>query len=233
MKRICVWICVSQFFVSCNNTAVDTNMNEESLRKSGDYPENNANEYDVAGKIYNQLLESYKTAHPDGGDKSKVLLEIESLAYANDDFKALGNNDYIPVNMERIEAILNGRENALQEVILKSKLSVEGKVSIYRFAAAAMIQQTLGPDYDAMHNYILDYEDEVITSNVFTAEDKRIMLTTSSIVRYMTARKRPKKNKDRDWELLVGTFATGIEGGSVNIQNAIIMSATLAVYGEE
>ena len=56
--------------------------------------------------------------------------------------------------------------------------------------------------------------------------DLKILLTTTSIVRYAThhRKKRPKKNTDPEWDLLIFDMAGACSGARTSTQEAVALS---------
>ena len=75
-----------------------------------------------------------------------------------------------------------------------------------------------------MYNAVIKYEYTVINNGLITGNDKRIILTTTSILRYSSyrAKKKPKKSTDPDWLISVGHAFGTEEGAEENTAKAIV-----------
>ncbi|MNR45584.1 hypothetical protein D3C85_1644470 [compost metagenome] len=81
--------------------------------------------------------------------------------------------------------------------------------------------------YEDIHQLILLYELSVMNNDLFNTEDKRIILTTSSITRY--ALYYDEERKDKDWGASVGNRVGGVSGAINNSSTALSRSLVTGI----
>ena len=240
MKNLTLWTIILILFTSCSidndsaelneNQSIPTASNETS--KTGMYPENSANAYDIAGQLYYDISESFLALGVGSGTTATTISHVESVANANDDFLTILPTTYVSPTSTRIDYILNNQQVTALDIILNSNLTTEGKASMTGFMNSLMVFKDQAVEYDDVYKYIIIYETAVIVDKNLTANDKKILLTTSSISRYgfFFAKKRKKKKpRDRDWDISWGHIVSAMDGSEANIAKAIVMSVAVGV----
>jgi len=86
-------------------------------------------------------------------------------------------------------------------------------------------------DYEVIYNYIVAYETIVLKSTSFTESDKRVALITTSVARHSAyyRKKRPKKNKDPEWDLMVGNIIAATDGAATGIQESVMRALIVGI----
>ena len=94
--------------------------------------------------------------------------------------------------------------DSLSEIIANWDVSVEAKLSFSRFINSLLFLSKTEERYEVLYNFIIHYEASILTSETFSENDKEVILTNSSVVRYETYEESitPPKNKDPDWTIL-------------------------------
>lgn len=217
-------------FASCSqddNNLPDSPLTSAVQRKTGLYPENEANPYENAGILLNEITDLYLADTINATTTSGKISQIEGIAFANADFMALNTRYYTSPDSTRVDGIATGGAGAAQQIISNAPLSVKGALSLAGFVDTLFDMKANNKSYDDMYPYIVDYEADVISDIGYTAMDKQIILTTSSIARHAlyyssTKKKRPR---DRDWDISWGSIVAGTEGSEESTAKAIVMSA--------
>lgn len=227
MKNIYSCLIILTFFASCadnENTAqeITTTLNN----KVGDdiLPMYNANQYDNAGRIYDEIFDAYYDGTSRSTDVQSVIAEVESIANANISFENINDLGYEPLNAERVQYLSDRNISDIAGIIGASDLSATAKTSFSNFLLSFVVLYASDIDAVKMYEAVVKYENTVIASNLFTENDKRVILTTTSIVRYTSyrAKKKPKKNTDPDWLISVGHAFGSEEGAEENSAKAIV-----------
>jgi hypothetical protein len=88
-----------------------------------------------------------------------------------------------------------------------------------------------GYESDDLYEKVIDYETTVLQNSGFTANDKRVILTTTSITRHSSylARKKPKKNTDPDWTILIGNIVAAVDGAEDGAANAVVAALVAGI----
>lgn len=227
MKNIYSCLIILTFFASCTQ---DEKGGQEittavSNKESGDIlPMYNANPYDNAGRIYDAIFDTYYDGTSRSSNVQSVISEVALIANANSSFVSINSFGYVPLTAERITYLSGRNTSDVAGIIGTSNLSLTAKTSFINFLLSYTALYASDIDAIKMYDAIVKYENSVIDSDLFTHNDKRVILTTTSILRYTAyrAKKKPKKNTDPDWIISVGHAIGTDEGAEENIAKAIV-----------
>lgn len=186
-------------------------------------PANPANSYDIAGKIHNDLLDAYPADSFGSGTISQVSHKIDSISALNNDLLGMATN--LPVSFSEIQQIVDDPQLKLEQAIADSGMTSAAKTSLSGFMASLLLWEA--GEYGEIHQSIVSFEALVISETQFTAEDKRIILTTSSIARYSIYY--AKERKDKDWETSVGNRVGALQGAVNNSCTAVKKSVLAGI----
>lgn len=194
-------------------------------------PANPANPYDLAGVLHLSLLSDYAATLQKPSDLAALQSLIATIANNNPDYQSIAPVVPVPISSLRLSELASGEYLFLSEILMTPTMSALGKTRLDSFAHALLEQYEDEAAYSVLHNLIVLYESEVLRDSTLTAADKRILLTTSSIARFSAyaARKRPKKNTDPDWDLLIANLAGAGEGASHDTGTAVLMALTAGI----
>ncbi len=220
-------------FISCSPDGPE-NDNVQNISSSnkltGEYPENPANEYDIAGDLNNTLTEAWLAKDVPVGDVVTVLSEVEALANLNSDFLDLKPTGYVSPTVKQIEYILADEEQSALDIISNSSLSPKARFGLATFIDSLMAFRASLAEYEVIHKYIVGYEDSIINDATLLPNDKRIILTTTSVSRHaIYFAKKKKRPRDRDWEISWGNIVAPTEGSEDSMANAVIMSVVTGI----
>ncbi|MCF6132752.1 hypothetical protein [Flavobacterium wongokense] len=187
-------------------------------------PAYNANPYDNAGQVYDELFSTYYDGTVRLNNAQSVINQVETIAQGSSSFLSIATGGYAPLSVERINYLAEKRNSDIGAIIGASSLSPHGKTSFANFLISFVALYESDADAISMFNAVIKYEDSIIGSTLLPENDKRILLTTTSIVRYSSyrAKKRPKKNTDPDWIISVGHAFGTEEGAEENMAKAIV-----------
>lgn len=183
-------------------------------------PENPANVYDYAGKLHNELLDVYLAGNYQYSTILQISEQVQAIAAENEDVVLLNSATSILANLEEIQEIIDNPEGKLDNLLANSSMTDAAKISLYSFMNATLLWEN--EDYEIIYQSIISYESAVMDSTEFNDEDKRVILTTSSIARYSIYYE--KKRKDEDWDSNVGNRVGAVSGALDNSFIAIIRS---------
>ena len=226
MKKIYSCLLILTFFASCaedENTAPEINP-ALSNKDGGDVlPAYSANPYDHAGQIFDEIFDAYYDGTIRQTDVLSVIAAVDTIANANTSFTNLGNS-YTALTVERVQYLATRSSSDIGGIIGASTLSSSGKTSFSNFLISFVAMYDIESDALKMYNAVAEYEETVITNDLLTANDKRVILTTTSILRYSSyrAKKKPKKNTDPDWLISVGHAFGAAEGAEEIMPKAIV-----------
>lgn len=226
MKKIYSCLLILTFFASCDddNQTVSKITTALSHKDGGDVlPAYSANPYDNAGQIYDALFDAYYDGTIRPADVLSVIEDVETIANTNASFISLGSS-YTSLSAERVLYLATRSNSDIGGIIGASSLSSAGKTSFSNFLISFTALYDFESDALKMYNAVVEYEETVIINELLTANDKRVILTTTSILRYSSyrAKKKPKKNTDPDWLISVGHAFGTSEGAEENMSKAIV-----------
>ena len=230
--KIFVFLLLSSFFVylSCSKESTLAEEKTADLTK-GTFARNNhllpshaANIYDHVGVMHNDLLYSYYSSSRLPQNLGGILNRLDSIAQQHVDFGTLTAHGYEAPDLERVNYILTHKINCATDVLLQLDVSVDAKTSLSNFMSAVLSFSTTNDDYGVIYAFIVDYEIEVMHSVQFDTADKEVLLTFSSIARHSlyAKKKRPKKNMDPDWDVLISNIIASSEGLDSGAASAVM-----------
>ncbi|PZR16207.1 MAG: hypothetical protein DI539_17910 [Flavobacterium psychrophilum] len=188
-----------------------------SLKSSQVIIENKSNPYDAIGQDYRNFLSSYKTGTYSPSNYAAVVNSVNALT----GFTALSSGNV------QLRLLLNGCMNTpeitLSTLLQNSNLSPAAKDLLTDFINS--YQKLANEPFSSAYDDIVLTETEVSNSNLLIADERRILLTVTSVVRYSLYH---SCCEDTDWEKSVGNivaFAAGaLENNELALQYALITS---------
>ncbi|MFH7017379.1 hypothetical protein [Flavobacterium sp. FlaQc-47] len=224
MKNLLLLLVIlTSLLFSCTSENIESssiNLVEEKSKNTAKLlqnlsPENPANAYDIAGKIHNDLLDVYLSCNYTFSTIPEISQKVDSISALNNDLLILGTN--LPVNFQEIQEIVDDPQTKLEQAITNSSMTNAAKICLSNYMASLLLWDT--NEYPIIHQSIISFEASILANTQFTSEDKRIILTTSSIVRYSTYY--AKERKDKDWETSVGNRVGAVQGAVANSSTAV------------
>jgi len=242
MKTMYLFLFFISFFYSCNNdsdlklTTKSTSLLAKDSGNEGvpDVRANANNPYDYAGRLHNELADSYFASGNLPVTLAGIITRVETLANSNAAFFAIEGNLYQPLSAVRLQYILDNPYVSRTDVIANSALSVKAKSSISTFIDQVLPLCSSNAGYNVIYDFVVAYESTLLSDPMLTSYDKKVLLTTTSIVRYSAhKRKRPKKNTDLDWELNVTHLVGSLDGSATGTSEAIVEALSLGIVNHQ
>jgi hypothetical protein len=212
--------------VESTDSNVSINKTKRTARlESNLTPENPANVYDSAGKLHNDILDIYLAGNYQYTTIAEINQQIEAITAANSNLILLNSQTNQPANLVEMQEIIDSPQAKLDEVISNSTMTNAAKISLSNFMNDVLLWKN--NPYEDTYQLIVSYESSVIANTQFTCEDKRIILTTSSITRYSIYYE--EERKDKDWGASVGNRVGGISGAIDNSSTAVNSSLVIGI----
>lgn len=235
MKKKSSWIItltlICSLNFSCNTDEEviinpDTTVLDSYKKQCQKIAQNNTNPYDTIGKIQNYILDIYLSANHSHSTIEEINEEIQTIVntYGNS-FIGSSVQQSLTVGNQIINPF-NTTESSLSTIIANSQLTNQAKVSLSGFITSLFL--LVEEEYKDIHDFVVSYELSVINNSEFNDEDKRIILTTSSLSRYSFYYE--KKRKDKDWETSVGNIMAGLSGALENSLTAVNSALVTGIY---
>jgi len=201
------------------------------FKKLDAYPDNKDNAYDASGKLHNEICEAYLMADYTTDSLAEIIAKVELVSARNSNFISMKPIAYQPPTANQISLILNSADPKATAIIANSEMSTKAKLRLETFMNSPSILAGQYADYEVLYQFIIDYEDTIITDSLLTVTDKRLILTTTSIARhaYYFASKKKKRPRDRDWDINWTGIIAGTEGAGESMAKAITMSVVTAI----
>ncbi|MDI1256959.1 MAG: hypothetical protein PSV16_12755 [Flavobacterium sp.] len=239
MKKIYLCLMASAMLLSCSNDSEKTNapqtyekINNSMLeRKTGNFPENQANDYDLAGQLYYDISEAYLPYENPAFSTAAIIGKVKTLANANPEFLAIKTAAYKSPSATQIDDFRNNPVAAMATVIATSSLGTQAKASVADFIITLMWFKDQQKDYNTVYNYTIAYEAAVIGNSGLNTRESEILLTTASVARYAfyfadTHRRKPR---DRDWDISIGHIVAALDGAGTGMATAVTESVAFGI----
>jgi len=220
-------------FLSCTTEAIQSGATEHTVNANqafasrqgqGDAtPANTQNPYDFAGAAQNELLDLYL----DGNNSYSSIEEVsDQVALLAAQHYALGGQDIPPtISQEQIAFIVTNPSGALDTIGTSPALSASAAADFSEFMVTLDAAQDA--TFEEQYSLIITYEATLINNPAYSAADKEVILTSTSIARYTIYYR--KKRKDRDWDTSVGNIVAGASGAEENTISAVAMAVVTGI----
>lgn len=213
------------FIDSQTNTTIKTT-NNDLERTVAFVAENKNNPFDYAGKTYNAILQEYDNHNFPSSNLQDVVERVESIANNLTDFIALKNsNAYVHVKHETLANIIGGNY-LITYAFADSGLSPNGQDVLSNFIVN-LKTQVEGQSKATVHTFIMDFEDTLWQQTNLSTNDKKIILSTTSILRYANAES--KNGNIDDWirikTRITATLSSIAQNTAEGVLNAAVIGA--------
>jgi len=229
MKNLKVWLVFLPLLtIACTDDS-STEITETAQefkgvkKKVGISPRNTANPYDLAGSAHNDILDIIDDTSINSYSIEDIAAVIDSISALNPDLALFPNDTTVSSKLSEITWIVNDND-AITEVLTTSTLGNSAKSSLTSFVNSLLL--ATDDPYEDIYAMIVGYETNVINSTGFTSEEKQILLTTTSVVRYSVYR---KKREDKDWDTSVGNIAATVSGAEEGLVLGLKMAVTVGL----
>lgn len=227
MKNLKVWLVILPLFtIACSDEytgeIAKTARMTASAKTSGIGPDNPANPFDIAGSIHNEILGTLNETNFSSQSIEDIIILIDSVSTVYPELVPLSSNSTLSTRISEITWIVNNYD-AIDDVLAASTLGVRAKTSFLTFVNSLAL--TANDPYGDIHSMIVSYEESILANTGFTTDDKRILLTTTSVVRYSAYRER----KDKDWETSVTKIAATVSGAEQSLVSRLKMALIVGI----
>lgn len=233
MKSYYLCLFLLPLFISCSNSSdsVSLDSTNDVVHRYDQLidtiPINNANPYDLAGQIHNELLFSYYYENTLPLTLTGIINTSTSIANTTPSFiQLIQARPYLFNASGRVAYIISHLDSCQSEIINASLETESGKTSLRNFIRSLLSLCETEDDFAVIYKYVIAYEDGVLNDKMLTDKDKKVILTTTSIARHSAyaRKKKPKKNNDPEWLLMVGNIMAATEGATESTEEAVMRS---------
>lgn len=228
MKNLKAWLLILPLFtMACSDEyaqeTIETSYENKSMKKAGISPANTANPFDSAGATHNEILEILAGTDQNASSIEEITALIDSVSTAHPELMLLTTDSTVSTRVTEISGIVNS-SNPVSNILGVSSLGTLAKTSFTTFLNSLVL--AADRPYSDIHPIIVAYEASVLTNLVFSADEKRIILTSTSVARYSIAE---KKRKDKDWETSVTNIVAAVSGAQSNTALSLKMAAVVGI----
>ncbi|WP_284653518.1 hypothetical protein [Flavobacterium terrisoli] len=224
---LCILFC--SLFISCSDSS-DTNHQNTTAHRFAvvnidTIPINKDNPYDAAGQIHHELLTAYYNGESLPLTLTGIISSTQTIANETTSFMNLTKGVPYMFNYSDRVAYIVSQPDGFQDEIINGTLETnEAKNSLKSFVTSLLSLCELEEDYSILHNYIINYEESILKKESLTLKDKQVILTTTSIARHSVyaRKKKPKKDKDPEWQYMVGNIFAAIDGADDSMADAVM-----------
>lgn len=238
MKFPYAYLSIAALLISCSDDpgAIQDAPGSRHQRAGSSAPLNGDNPYETAGVLHGEI---YDACQPETGPAVPVTA-IDSIgalanqvALENDSFSQLAGSGYSFGESQRVAHIISHDCTAL--IIETAFSSTSTRTNFGQFIATLAHLCKTEEEYAPIHDYVVAYEDSITANAWLSNADKKTILCSTSIARHAIYRKkkRPKKNTDPEWDMMIGNVMAGTEGAAESIEKAIMMSVVANLAADE
>lgn len=189
--------------------------------------ENKSNPFDNAGKAYNAILDAYSNEDSLSNNPEKIAETVESIANSLPEFMALKtSNDLTVVDYETLRGIMDD-EYSFENAISDSSLSNNAKTVLNNFINN-LESQFENQSVRTVHAFIMEFENNLSQQNNLSSSDKKIILTTTSIARYLNAEK-SDSDPDKIWKHVKNGITAALNGMFQNTAKGVLNATVVTI----
>lgn len=225
MKNLKVWLLILPMFITACSDQVTAEPDKirDGGENSAEDPSNTANPYDYAGVLYNEIVKNMDQNGLTYTSIGQVASVTDSVAGIKLEQILLPNDPSLSTRLDDLQFLLNDPQ-PVNKILAQSSLSQNAKAGFVSFLDSLVIHG--GEPYEDIHPIIVAYEASVAADTLYSPEEKRILLTTTSVARYSVSE---RKRKDKDWETAVTNIVGTLLGAEINISLGIKLAAAVRV----
>ena len=244
MKFFILCLVVFPLCFSCSDTS-DSSIIPDAVHantylissKIGDVsPANPLNPFDIAGQVHTELYAAYYEDDSLVVDLSDVLHRVLLVSNQNETFVSLSNSSYL-IDTTTLSSLIAQIDCCSAAIIDNSLATDEAVLSLQSFISTLVPLCDEEEDFNIIYSYITSYESNILASKNISTSDKQVILITTSIIRFSTyeRKKRPKKNTDPEWDLMIGNIIGSVDGATEGLEAAVLKSLLCGIVenGEE
>jgi len=214
-------------FIDAQTNATIKTANNDLERTVGCVAENKNNPFDYTGKTYNSILQAYANENFSSANPQDVLERVESIANNLPEFTALKNNNaYVNANYETLADIISG-DYSIANALSDSGLSPNAQVVLTNFIVN-LKSQVESQSTATVHMFMMDFEDTLWQQTNLSTNDKKIILSTTSIIRYANAEK-TNSDSDKKWSALRTQITATLSSIAQNSAEGVLNAAAIGL----
>lgn len=192
------------------------------VNNRGDLPYNTNNPYDSVGILHTYVLDAFLTTYNAFTTIKDVQMNIHGIMHEFDLTEPLSFSE-----QEYLE-IINTPETVWNNLLTTSVFSEVAKDNLKAFREIMMGWEN--KTWSLVYTDLLFYENDVLQNSSLSQDEKRMILTLTSIVRHSIHYK--KGRDDKDWDISVGNFSGALKGAMANTDSALALALIVGLHNE-
>lgn len=232
MKKLKLWLVILPVFtIGCSdeytNQKIETSQATRSFKTSDLTTQKSVDPFDRAGEIYNNILDTLDRSSFNPHSIAEVVRLVDSVSKQYSELDLLSTETILSKRLSEIKWILNHKDASndavINKMLTRATIREDARKSFSLFVKSLMPRAD--DPYENVRLMILSYEKYVMDNTEFNSDEKRILLTTTSVVGYSVDRKR----KDKDWETSITKIAATVSGANQDIVLSLKMALTVGI----
>lgn len=240
MKKFIVYFFLCLCFLVCSCGESEMNLMSPSksvsqLSKLYTSSVNLSNPYDVVGQVYYSLYDTYYSSKHDPSTVEAVVDTLTVMAVQDSVFVSLAPVSYQFTAQTDVVAILSCDTICQDALLTTCFVSASTRNGFKAFLEDYVLLCEGSSDYSSIHNYVVAYENSILTDTLLSLQEKRLLLIATSIARHTAhaKKKKPKKNTDPEWTLLVTNLYGALDGGMRSDADAVIEALAVGILSNK
>lgn len=236
MKKFIVYffLCLCFFVCGCGESEMNPmspSNGVSKLSKLYTSSVNLSNPYDVVGQAYYSLYDTYYSAKHDLSTVEAVVDTLTVMAVQDSVFVSLAPASYQFTAQTDVVAILSCDTICQDALLTTCFVSASTRNGFKAFLEDYVLLCEGSSDYSSIHNYVVAYENSILGDTLLSLPEKRLLMIATSIARHTAhaKKKKPKKNTDPEWTLLVTNLYGALDGGMRSDADAVIEALAVGI----
>lgn len=217
-------ILLSSLLFNCQEDESLEPLDQTIAMKGGSMlPANPLNPYDLFGLLHNEVLDAYLYENHEHESLEEIAGEIKALLSSS--YSGYTIMQTYNLDVSELENILQNPSNSLDAIVNNSGLPPLAKVDLTIFLSALIAIEN--DDFSGAKSLITAYESTVLLNPLYAENDKRILLTVSSIIRYSFYYRIGRD--EGDWDSSVSHRAAAVKGALSSSLDAVALSLIVSI----
>lgn len=238
MKNFIIYSLLCFFVSSCTESTPDsisTLSVEVNYAQKTSSPINLSNPYDFLGQVYYSLYDVYYTSKHHPSTVQAVVDTLNVMAAQDSVFISLAPASFQFSAVSEVGSVLDCNSMCQGSLLPTYFSSASTRNGFSSFLDDYVLLCDGTSSYGAVHDFVVAYENVLLTDTLIPLSEKRLLLITTSIARHTAyaKKKKPKKNTDPEWTLLVTNLYGALDGGTRTDADAVIEALAVGIMSNK
>lgn len=211
--------CADEYSSEIDKTTQKINYEKKKDNTAGNWD----NPYDIAGIFYIEILDILDQTIIKSCSIEEVAVLVDSVSANYLESKLLTGSLALSSKIPEIIQLINNG-NTINNVLTGSALGPNAQESFLSFIDS--VNLAIDQPYENIYRVIVDYENNIVHTLEYADYDKRILLATTSFMRYYTL---IKDREDKDWDTSIGRIAAVVSGTQLDLFLGVKIALTTEI----